>query len=280
VTTDTPWYFFSYARSDGDFTLRLAKDLRAAGANVWVDQLDIVGGERWDTAVESALHACKGMILILSPAAVASTNVIDEVSYALDANKIIIPVLCAKCEVPLRLRRVQRVDFTASYEAGVTDLLRAVNLSEPAGQSTRTPRPPNRIVMVVTLVGVVSALGGALFMNRDKLVPPCVVKLAVPENNAVLPQRRLDKEKVETVWLFGWRDCPEASRYHLYVIGPRALNPIVDDDTITAATYQLRRSYYHGVTRQEGWTWKVRAFVDGRWGDWSEERTFNVAAPD
>jgi len=157
-----------------------------------------------------------------------------------------------------------------------------------------------RIAIVVAVIGLVGSLGAALIANwsaffppqpapkADKTAdvtkptpprPPCVVRLATPGNNAVLPQRRLDKGKVEAVWLFGWRDCPEASRYHLYVIGPGALNPVVDDDTITAATHQHRATYYKGVTRAEGWTWKVRAFVDGRWGEWSEERQFNVAAP-
>lgn len=107
----------------------------------------------------------------------------------------------------------------------------------------------------------------------------CVVRLAVPADNAVLPLRRLDNGKLESDWMFGWHDCPEASRYHLYVIGPHALNPIIDTDTLTAATYRFRRSS-HGVTQREGWTWKVRAFIDGRWGDWSEERRFNIAGPD
>ena len=107
----------------------------------------------------------------------------------------------------------------------------------------------------------------------------CIVRLAVPASNARLPQQKLDNGKVEVRWLFGWRACPEATRYHLFVIGPNALNPIINERTITSATYEHRRSHY-GVTQREGWTWKVRAFVDGQWGDWSEERKFNVALPD
>jgi hypothetical protein len=33
---------------------------------------------------------------------------------------------------------------------------------------------------------------------------------------------------------------------------------------------------HYGITSLYGWTWKVRAYVDGRWGDWSETRIFNV----
>ena len=38
--------FFSYSRDDSEFVLKLAKDLRAAGADVWLDQLDIGAGKR------------------------------------------------------------------------------------------------------------------------------------------------------------------------------------------------------------------------------------------
>jgi hypothetical protein len=41
-------YFLSYARADGPFALRLAGDLRAAGVELWLDQLDILPSQRWD----------------------------------------------------------------------------------------------------------------------------------------------------------------------------------------------------------------------------------------
>lgn len=39
-------YFLSYARADGQFALRLAEDLRAAGVDVWVDQFDNLPSQR------------------------------------------------------------------------------------------------------------------------------------------------------------------------------------------------------------------------------------------
>ena len=44
--------FCSYSRADAAFALRLAEDLKAAGANVWMDQLDIEPGALWDRPVE------------------------------------------------------------------------------------------------------------------------------------------------------------------------------------------------------------------------------------
>lgn len=48
--------FFSYSRSDSEFVLKLAKDLRDAGVSIWLDQLDIAPGSHWDASIEKALH--------------------------------------------------------------------------------------------------------------------------------------------------------------------------------------------------------------------------------
>jgi hypothetical protein len=125
-------YFFSYARDDSEFVLKLAQELRNRGANLWLDQLDILGGERWDHAIEQSLQACEGMIVVLSADAVDSQNVMDEVSYALEEEKFIIPVLHRECAIPFRLRRVQFVDFTRDFEGGLQSLLKALGIGRPA----------------------------------------------------------------------------------------------------------------------------------------------------
>jgi hypothetical protein len=108
-------YFFSYARKDSEFVLKLANELRATGVNLWLDQLDIRGGQHWDRAVEGALESCQGMLVVLSPESVASNNVMDEVSYALEEGKLVVPILFRYCAIPFRLRRVQYVDLTEAW---------------------------------------------------------------------------------------------------------------------------------------------------------------------
>ena len=141
--------FFSYARADAEFVLRLAKDLRSAGINLWMDQLDIRPGDRWDSAVEKALRACQYLLVILSPASVASQNVMDEVSAALESNKRIVPVHYRDTEIPFRLKRVQYIDFRADYDKGFEQLLKALDavpevqtspLSENVRQGAREAR--------------------------------------------------------------------------------------------------------------------------------------------
>jgi len=120
--------FLSYSREDSEFVLRLAKDLDSAGAKIWVDQLKIEPGEFWDAKVEGALLASSRQLIILSPAAVNSRNVKDEIQTGLEEGKQIIPVLYQDCKIPLGLRRLQRVDFRPGYDGGLRALFKVLGL--------------------------------------------------------------------------------------------------------------------------------------------------------
>src|SRR3990172_7809529 len=112
--------FISYSRANKDFALKLAKELRASGFNIWVDVLDIPTGSRWDDEVEKALESSEIFMVILTPASITSEHVKDEIGYAIDTGKHILPVLLENAKVPLRLRRFQYVDFTSkNYKEGV-----------------------------------------------------------------------------------------------------------------------------------------------------------------
>ncbi len=130
--------FISYSREDEDFALRLASDLKAAGANVWLDQLDIVPGDIWDRSVEDALSDCPRMLLILSPASVKSEHVMDEVSFALGNQKRLIPVVYQECKVPFRLSRIQQVDFRNNYVRALQALLLAIAPIAPKKDSNQS----------------------------------------------------------------------------------------------------------------------------------------------
>jgi len=131
VPEHDPSAFISYSREDSEFALRLAQDLKAAGAHVWLDQMDISPGVPWDNAIEDALNNAPQMLLVLSPSSSRSNNVRNEISFALEAGKIIIPVLYQDCVVPLRLQRNQRIDFRADYAHGLTTLLSYLHVQNP-----------------------------------------------------------------------------------------------------------------------------------------------------
>jgi hypothetical protein len=132
LATDAQTAFFSYSRDDSEFALRLAEDLKAAGANVWLDQLDIAPGQRWARAVQDALNNCHRLLVILSPASVNSTNVEDEVAFALEEHKTVIPVFYRDCKFPFQLRPFQYVDFRTDYERGFKTLLKTLVVAQQA----------------------------------------------------------------------------------------------------------------------------------------------------
>ena len=123
--------FVSYSREDSEFALRLAQDLKAAGANVWLDQLELVPGRAWDNSIEDALLESPQILVILSPTSVKSENVRDEISYALKQGKTVIPGLYMECVIPLRLERRQHIDFRSDYAGGLAHLLKYLGVSQP-----------------------------------------------------------------------------------------------------------------------------------------------------
>ena len=139
MAADATATFFSYCRQDAEFAFRLADDLKAAGANVWIDKVDIEPGRRWDRAVQHAAANCPRMLVLLSAASVDSENVLDEIDFALDKGKAIIPVLYRDCEVPLRIRRLQYIDFRSDYQRGLKTLLRALGFEHSPAPNTQAP---------------------------------------------------------------------------------------------------------------------------------------------
>lgn len=124
--------FISYSRVDAAIAERLADDLRQQGYDLWIDRQSIPHGSNWDSEVERGLNESDVMLVLLSPSSASSQNVADEWSYFIEKRKKILPVLIQPCDVPFRLSRRQRVDFTRSYDQGLSELIRALN--EPSAE--------------------------------------------------------------------------------------------------------------------------------------------------
>jgi hypothetical protein len=121
--------FVCYAREDSAFVLELAAELKAKGANLWLDRWDIPGSADWDYEIDKALYGCGCFLIVLSRAAVESEEVRSELRIALDEDKRILPVLYQQCRVPRRLKLIQHVDFTAEgpgRDAALEEILSAL----------------------------------------------------------------------------------------------------------------------------------------------------------
>lgn len=181
--------FISYSRRNKEFAAKFAKELRSAGYPIWFDLFDILTGVRWDDEVEKALRESSIFVIVLTPASIASENVKDEIGYAIDNGKRILPILLEQCEVPFRLRRFQYVDFTTkSFEEGfesakelLSGLINEESTPIPAKNSTvenqtthkakyvgyAQVKPASSRKLIVSIVGaalvfVLCAVGGGI----------------------------------------------------------------------------------------------------------------------
>ncbi|MEO8567770.1 MAG: toll/interleukin-1 receptor domain-containing protein [Ginsengibacter sp.] len=112
--------FFSYSRIDAsEFVLKLALDLKKKGFNVWLDQEDIRAGAEWDMEIQKALENCDCLLFVETENSVNSNNVLDEVYYALEERKKVIPLILRDSKTPFRLQRLQHIDFTKDYISGL-----------------------------------------------------------------------------------------------------------------------------------------------------------------
>lgn len=52
-----PHVFLSYVRENEQQADRIATDLQAAGASVWLDRYNITAGQRWQDAIRHAIQS-------------------------------------------------------------------------------------------------------------------------------------------------------------------------------------------------------------------------------
>jgi len=153
--------FISYSHKDKAFASNVAKDLENEGYDIWLDRTDIQTGSRWDDEVVKGLETSRVFMVLLSQAAVASENVKDEIDYAIDHQKKMLPLLLEPCEIPLRLRRVQYVDFIKlRYNEGLKVILEILRSAFPEvelhpKQKERKPMDPTMLAATVT--GLIAA---------------------------------------------------------------------------------------------------------------------------
>lgn len=195
--------FLSYSRINEDFAIKLAKELKSEGFDVWFDQMDIPPGARWDAEVEKALDESEIFMVIITPASAKSENVLDEIGYAIDSGKRILPVLLEAATLPLRLRRFQYVDFTSkSFNEGIKsaeELLRTlidqsaisdgevrVETQAQAGAERESPhqrKPPISGLVIGIIVAVafgIAGIGYGVFSKGGNNDPSVDSPAAIP----------------------------------------------------------------------------------------------------
>jgi hypothetical protein len=186
--------FVSYSRQDEAFARRIALDLEHLGADVWLDIKDISAGEKWSTAIQKALQQADVMLVIISPASIASTNVEDEWQYFVDQKKPIIPIRWKPADIHFQLSRVQYIDFyqreyAVAFEQ-LLDVLRSKDLSvfsaqiaasQPIIKRRSLLNEPWAIILAAIITGAF-ALGAALISRQPASI---AATFTVPATTAV-----------------------------------------------------------------------------------------------
>jgi tetratricopeptide (TPR) repeat protein len=123
--------FISYSSQDQLLAARLAADLQARNYLVWLDRERLIGGQQWVEAIKRAIQLADVVVLCISPDSMTSRYVRFEYEYALEEDKIILPVLLRKTDnVFSGLEQLHYVSFDPTvvpYPAGLNHLLLALS---------------------------------------------------------------------------------------------------------------------------------------------------------
>src|SRR4051794_23988873 len=108
-----PRIFVSYARSDGEaFARTLREKLADQGFSLWHDRQDMAGGRDWWRQITEAIDTVEYLVLVMTPAALASEAVRREGRYARQQGRCVVPVIGAK---PLDSPRLPRWMASAHF---------------------------------------------------------------------------------------------------------------------------------------------------------------------
>src|SRR5215212_1894389 len=161
--------FISYSRRDQEFVSRLASDLDAQVAGVWFDQVSIQAGQKWHDEIMEGIRDCKAFLLVLSPDAMESRYVREEVNKALELGKTIFPVIYRPAkwtgEFEALIREVQTLDlrsgsYTDNFQKLVDGLIEA-GAGKASGERPflRPPAKPSLDIVLSKIPGWALAWG-------------------------------------------------------------------------------------------------------------------------
>lgn len=106
--------FLSHARKDAALALELAERLTRKGLTVWTPEEQIAPGDNWAKKIGKALEDSELMVILLTPKALESEWLRQDIEYAIGSKKMegrvfsvfVGPTLYADADVPWILTRL------------------------------------------------------------------------------------------------------------------------------------------------------------------------------
>lgn len=143
-TERTPTVFVSYSHDDKEFAERLIRDLQAAGHAIWIDVSRLKGGDVWIRAISEGIINSYAFVVVATERSLGSSWVQDEITWAKQRGKLIIPLLLEDVLTHpdfFPLARYQGIKFfETDYDPAVRDLL--AGLPAPPSSADVPIEPP------------------------------------------------------------------------------------------------------------------------------------------
>jgi WD40 repeat protein len=124
--------FLSYSRADSKAADNLAAALVSHGRRPWVDRRDLEASDEWLEALHYAIDASDSFLFLVSTASIASQFCMQELQWAIESGKRIIPVLLElipSSQLPKEVAVRQYIVFAGSRALGaaVDEIIKALD---------------------------------------------------------------------------------------------------------------------------------------------------------
>jgi TIR domain len=235
--------FVSYSRGDRAYVTGLVDELERRGHQVWVDTDDIRGSEPWRRSIAEGIVGAEAVVLVVSPASMASENVEREVTVAAENDRRIVPAVLRPAPLPPGLQYVlagvQHVLLADLPVGEAVDRLEQAMTEEPAASTWAAPSAPPPVgdrvpargrarsvrpylagaVLVVAAALVVWAIAGRGGDGETSTTtPPPVVTASATSPDVSTPEATLPAGAQQvaldaTVWFAGFQVHATEARY-------------------------------------------------------------------
>lgn len=155
-----PYLFVCYAHEQAELVVREIEWLRTQGFQVWFDEA-IEAGHRWSEELALAIEGSAALLLFMSPRSLSSRYCLDEIHFALECGRPIVPVEVEPAELTPGLRlslggthrifmhRMSPADFRAKLASGLRS---AMSGKQQPGRAA--PAKPDATATLAPALGV------------------------------------------------------------------------------------------------------------------------------
>lgn len=170
----TPYVFICYAHDEREAVVGQIDWLRSQGFTVWFDEA-IEAGSRWSDDLARAVEGCSAFLYFLCPRSVSSRYCLDEVHFALECSRPIVPVEIAPVTLTpglklslggthrLFMHKMEPDEFRRKLAKGLKDAMAGGTAAHPLETRPALPRrlplePAFAVSWRPVVFGIASAL--------------------------------------------------------------------------------------------------------------------------